>query len=150
MTDRVELSQFDLPEFEFMRGIFMKGGLWETRAKLFTQSARSSRQLREGSLRLTRVLREEWEQGKELEWIFEHGGTNGSVINLRIQDPSVSTSFVNPSQRSSGFTSFFILSLTVFARTSFHHRNLLFIFLMNQELNYTRSRRSICSAFLRV
>lgn len=120
IVDEIGLQQLEQPQFEPMKGIFLKAGLWGDRANLFTQNAWSSRQLAEASERLTEVLRREWEQGRDLEWKFEHAGNNGNIIRLLIKDPAVRNNYVRPSQRSQGFTSFFILSLTVFARTAAH------------------------------
>lgn len=135
ISDEVEAFQLEEPEFEFMQGILKKANLWDKRDRIFEQSNWSSRQLAEASERLTKVFREEWEQGKELEWRLEHGGNQGSVIHVRIKDPAVSSTYVKPSQRSSGFTSFFALGLTVFART-FQNQEQAFIYLFDEPGTY--------------
>lgn len=135
IADEIQASQLDEATYESMKGIFLKAGLWDDRARLFSQDQWSSRQLAEASTRLTDVLRQEWEQGRDLEWKFEHAGTNGTVIRLLIKDPAVRKNYVRPSQRSSGFTSFFILSLTVFART-FASPTKSFIYLFDEPGTY--------------
>jgi predicted ATP-dependent endonuclease of OLD family len=117
IADQVQLTQLDTPQFEFMKGLFLKAGLWEDRAAVFTQTPKTERMLDAASTRLTQVLRAEWEQGKNLRWKFSHASA-GNAIQLLIEDPAVSKTYVRPSQRSSGFTSFFVLSLTLFARTA--------------------------------
>lgn len=114
--DEVNRKQLDDPAYEFMKGIFIKAGLWEKRDSIFRQDSRTGRQLAEASKRLTARLKADWEQGKDLEWMLQHS-KDGSVIRLEIHDPSVESTWVRPSQRSNGFTAFFVLSLTTFART---------------------------------
>ncbi len=121
LSDEVTLAQLESPEFEFMKGLFLKAGLWEKRAEVFTQNLQTSLELDEASLRLTRTLQAEWEQGRDLSWKFQHAGARPGggepTIQVLIRDPAVSKSYVRASQRSAGFTAFFILSLAVFART---------------------------------
>lgn len=117
IADEVTLAQLETPDFEFMKGLFLKAGLWEKRAEIFTQNLQTSLALDEASLRLTRTLQSEWEQGKELAWKFQHASGKEPTIQLLIRDPAVSKTYVRASQRSSGFTAFFVLSLAVFART---------------------------------
>jgi hypothetical protein len=117
ITDEVTLAQIESPEFEFMKGLFIKAGLWERRAEVFIQNLQTSMELDRASVRLTRTLQSEWEQGKDLAWKFQHASAKEPTIQLLIRDPAVSKTYVRASQRSSGFTAFFILSLAVFART---------------------------------
>jgi hypothetical protein len=116
--DEATLSQLESPEFEFMRGLFLKAGLWDRRAEVFTQNAQTSLELDEASARLTRMLQGEWEQGGELHWKFQHcGGGKEPQIQLLMRDPAVSKTYVRASQRSTGFTAFFVMSVAVYART---------------------------------
>ncbi len=120
ISDEVTLTQLESPEFEFMKGLLLKAGLWERRTEIFAQTLQTSLELDEASARLTRTLQSEWEQGKDLSWKFQHAGGHGKgepAIQLLIRDPAVSKTYVRASQRSAGFTAFFILSLAVFART---------------------------------
>jgi hypothetical protein len=81
---------------------------------------------------LTKVLKAEWEQGKELSWKLQH---HGDRIQLLIRDPAVSNTYVLPSQRSSGFSAFFVLTLTLFARTWQNPRG-SFIYLFDEPGTY--------------
>lgn len=129
ILDEVTRAQLETPEFEFMKGIFMKAGLWEDRATIFTQDETTSRKLEEASERLTEVLQREWEQGAKLAWRFVHSGTAGSTIQLLVKDPAVQSKFVRPSRRSSGFTAFFFLAMTTHARTADRpHQEFVFLF----------------------
>lgn len=125
----VQLPQLDTPPFEFMKGLFLKAGLWEHRGTVFQQTPKTERMLDEASARLTETLRAEWEQGKNLTWKFSHG--QGNTIQLLIKDPAVSKTYVQPSQRSAGFTSFFVLSLTLHARTALQDQQ-SFIYLFDE------------------
>ena len=103
-----------------MQGIFLQAGLWDTRETIFAQTDSNSMLLDEASKKLTTVLVENWKQGKELEWKLKYSGTNGDHILLQIKDPSVSTRYTRPSLRSSGFKTYFLLSMIINART---HKN---------------------------
>jgi len=112
--DSVTKAQLDDDQYEFMKGLFMKAGLWEISDKIFQLNTRTSKLLDDASQKLTKILQKEWEQGKNLSWKFKHSG-NGSVIEIEIIDPSVSKQYVRPSQRSSGFTAFFVTNLALSA-----------------------------------
>jgi predicted ATP-dependent endonuclease of OLD family len=120
VVDEITLSQLMTPEFEFMQGIFLQAGLWDTRETIFAQTDSNSMMLDEASKKLTTVLVDKWKQGKELEWKLAYSGTNGDHIILQIKDPSVSTRYTRPSLRSSGFKTYFLLSMIINART---HKN---------------------------
>lgn len=117
VVDQVNLSQLETPAFEFMQGIFRLAGLWETRKTIFVQNDTTSRKLDEASGALTKILNDQWNQGKELKWKFEHTGTNGDTIVIKIQDPAIKGRFTRPSLRSSGFRTYFLLSMIVYARS---------------------------------
>jgi predicted ATP-dependent endonuclease of OLD family len=117
LVDQVTLPQLDTPAFEFMQGIFRLAGLWETRDLVFVQNDTTSRQLKEASDALTTILNDQWNQGKDLKWIFEHTGTNGDTIVIKIEDPAIKGRYTRPSLRSSGFRSYFLLSMIIYART---------------------------------
>lgn len=80
VIDQVNLGELATPQFEFMQGIFRLAGLWDVRNTIFSQNDTTSKILEEASVRLTRVLNDRWNQGKELKWIFKHTGTNGDHI----------------------------------------------------------------------
>jgi len=117
ISDEVTLAQLETPQFEFMQGLFMKAGLWDNRTEIFNELPRTRRLLDEASQKLSSTLKEEWEQGQHLDWMLTHIG-GGATISVTIKDPAVDNTYVCPSKRSSGFTAFFALSLTMFARTS--------------------------------
>jgi hypothetical protein len=134
ISDEVSRAELDAAEHEFMKGLFIKAGLWDARDVIFAQDVKTARQLSEASKRLTTALQSEWEQGRDLQWEFEHV-KDGAAIRLHIEDPAVSSRWVKPSQRSSGFTAFFVLSLTTFARTSFQKAR-SFIYLFDEPGTY--------------
>jgi predicted ATPase len=116
VSNSTTLADLERPENEFMQGIFRKAGIWANRRTLFQQTPKSSRTLDEASKQLTERIREEWQQGRELEFRLIHAGTNGDRIDLQIRDPSVGSAFVLPTQRSAGFSAFFGMSMAMFAR----------------------------------
>lgn len=89
VVDQVTRSELETPAFEFMQGIFRLAGLWEGRDEIFAQNDRTSKQLKEASAELTKILNDQWNQGKDLKWIFEHTGNNGDTIVIKIEDPAI-------------------------------------------------------------
>jgi predicted ATP-dependent endonuclease of OLD family len=117
LVDIVNHAQLTTPEFEFMQGIFMLAGIWEQRDTVFTADDKTSKILDEASKRLTTVLNDQWNQGKNLNWKLKHAGTNGDHIEIKIEDPSVRNRYTRPSLKSSGFQTYFLISMIVLART---------------------------------
>jgi len=117
LKDDISLAQLTIPEFEFMQGIFHLAGLWDYRNELFVQNPRTSKLLDDASSELTRILNDRWNQGRDLEWKLQHAGTNGDHIVIQIKDPAIEREFSRPSIRSSGFQTFFVLSMMINART---------------------------------
>ncbi len=117
LTDQINLEQLNSPDFEFMQGIFRLAGLWDFRNEIFTQNDRTSRLLSEASETLTQILNDKWKQGGDLIWKFEHTGMNGDQIVIKIKDPAIQSRYTRPSLRSSGFRTYFLLSMLTFART---------------------------------
>jgi predicted ATP-dependent endonuclease of OLD family len=117
VVDTVTRAQLDTPSFEFMQGIFRLAGLWDVRDAIFAQNDTTSKQLKEASARLTQILNDKWNQGKDLQWIFEHTGNNGDTIVIQIEDPAIKGRYTRPSLRSSGFRTYFLLSMIVYARS---------------------------------
>lgn len=115
VIDEVSLAEIEKPQFEFMQGIFRLAGLWEDRGTIFSQNGATLRQLSDASDKLTKVLRDEWNQGKELKWLFQHS-VSGSHIALYVEDPSVKRRYIKPSHRSVGFQTYFLLSMIIYAR----------------------------------
>jgi predicted ATP-dependent endonuclease of OLD family len=134
LVDRVNLDQLAMPQFEFMQGIFILAGLWEIRDKVFVENDKTSKLLNEASSRLTTILNDKWNQGKNLKWKLIHVGNNGDHIEIKIQDPSVKGRYTRPSLRSSGFQTYFLISMIILARTQ--NRRGLFIYLFDEPGTY--------------
>ena len=117
VVDQVKRVDLETAPFEFMQGIFRLAGLWEARDIIFAQNDTTSKQLNEASAKLTRTLNDEWNQGKDLKWRFEHTGTNGDTIVIKIEDPAIKGRYTRPSLRSSGFRTYFLLSMIIYARS---------------------------------
>jgi predicted ATP-dependent endonuclease of OLD family len=135
LTDQINLSQLDQPQYEFMQGIFRLAGIWERRKEIFSQNDKTSKILDEASKRLTEVLNDKWKQGKDLEWKLEHTGTNGDHIIIKIKDPAIQNQYTRPSLRSSGFRTYFLLSMITFARTQNKPSN-SYVFLFDEPGTY--------------
>ncbi len=116
LKDETTLEQLEgEQDFEFMQGIFRHAGIWEDRKEIFTINDQTTRKLDEASKRLTKVLNTTWNQGKDLIWHLKHD--EGSKIAIKIQDQSISSRYTRPSLKSSGFRTYFLLSMITFART---------------------------------
>jgi len=116
LKDQVNLTQLETAEFEFMQGIFRLAGIWEARKEIFVQNDKTSKLLDEASVKLTEILNTKWNQGRDLKWKLKHTGTNGDHIGIEIQDPAIGTRYTRPSLRSSGFRTYFLLSMIIYAR----------------------------------
>ena len=116
VVDKITLEDLQKPEFEFMQGVFRLAGVWDERNELFQYNPQNSKRLDEASVKLTNILNKKWNQGKNLIWKLKHTGTNGNEITIEIQDPSISRRYSRPSLRSSGFKTYFLLSMITLAR----------------------------------
>jgi len=139
IKDSISLAELIKPENEFMQGIFRKAGIWEHKDVIFSQTPRTEKLLSEASQKLTNLIQAEWEQGKELNFVLNH--TAGGIA-LRIQDPAVSNTYVLPSQRSSGFTAFFVLHFRLFARQEANPSN-RYIFLFDEPGTYLHPKGQV-------
>jgi predicted ATP-dependent endonuclease of OLD family len=117
VLDQVNAQQLETPELEFMQGIFRLAGLWDHRKTIFKQDETTSKLLDGASAELTKILNDRWNQGKELKWKLKHTGTNGDHITIEIEDPAIQGRYTRPSLRSSGFRTYFLLSMIIYART---------------------------------
>lgn len=135
LTDQITLSQLNQPQYEFMQGIFRLAGIWDKRNEIFTQNDKTSKLLDESSRILTKVLNGKWNQGKDLEWKLEHTGTNGDTIIIKIKDPAIRGQYTRPSLRSSGFRTYFLLSMITYARTQNKASN-SYLFLFDEPGTY--------------
>ena len=115
-TDSVTFEELERGENEFMRGIFYFAGIDPKDCKeLFTQDDKTQRRLQRASQQLNIQLRESWTQGQELTFQLTHNSQK-SLIELKIEDPAVTSRFVRASKRSSGFTHYFGLKTLLHAR----------------------------------
>jgi len=135
LVDQVNLSQLEQPDFEFMQGIFRIAGIWDVRQTIFSQNDKNAKILNQASEVLTNMLNDRWNQGKNLKWKLEHTGTNGDHIVIRIQDPSIDSRFTRPSLRSSGFRTYFLLSMITSARAEKYPSN-AYIYLFDEPGTY--------------
>jgi recombinational DNA repair ATPase RecF len=115
LPDDVSASQLRGEDSPFMRGIFLYAGIREDEWDgIFTQDPQSRMRLETASETLNETLRASWSQGSHLTFQLAHDSKR-SRIALEIKDPSVSTRFTRPSQRSGGFTHFFALRTVLHA-----------------------------------
>lgn len=135
VVDQITLAQLEDPQYEFMQGIFRLAEIWDSRKTIFTQNPGTSRQLDEASTKLTEILNDKWNQGKDLIWRLKHTGTNGDTIMIEIEDPSINTQYSRPSLRSSGFRTYFLLSMVTLARTG-NKPNNSYLFLFDEPGTY--------------
>lgn len=125
------VNKQELMDNECIQGIFRLAGLWEKREEIFTISTTTTRILDEASETLTKALREQWNQGKDLEWRIKHVGNNGDRVEINIKDPAISNTYSKPSLRSAGFQTFFLLSMIISSRTANSDKG-SFIFLFDE------------------
>ena len=135
LKDQITISELNNKDSEVMQGIFHLAGIWENRDNLFVQNDITTRILSDASQRLTYILNEKWNQGKNLKWNLIHSGTNGDHITIQIQDPAINSRFTRPSLRSSGFQTYFVLSMMINARKYNQPKN-TFIFLFDEPGTY--------------
>lgn len=135
LIDQVNLTQLETADYEFMQGLFRLAGLWDDRKTIFAQNDKTSKMLDEASRRLTQILNDKWNQGKDLQWKLEHTGTNGDHIVIKIQDPAIAGRYTRPSLRSSGFRTYFLMSMIILARTQNKQAN-SFIYLFDEPGTY--------------
>ncbi|HRN97533.1 MAG TPA: AAA family ATPase [Candidatus Saccharibacteria bacterium] len=122
LKDETTLKELtESKDFEFMQGIFRLAGIWDKRNEIFVANDQNSRALDEASERLTKVLNSTWNQGKDLKWHLKHLGTN--KIAIKIEDPAVQGRYTRPSLKSSGFRTYFLLSMITLARSQSHPSN---------------------------
>lgn len=142
VIDKIKLAELDDPKFEFMKGIFLEAGIWENRQDFFGINEVNTLLIERASEKLTEVMVKKWGQGGTLKWKFKQVGNNGNTIEIDIEDPSVKGRHVHPSQRSSGFRTFFLLSMQIRART-FDTKTKPHIYLFDEPGTYLHPRAQI-------
>jgi predicted ATP-dependent endonuclease of OLD family len=124
LPDSVTLNELNGDGQEFMRGIFMAAGIWENREQVFNfDPSITTKTLENASKKLTAFLKNTWKQS-DLAMVFSH---QGDRIHLLIVDPNVTSRNPLPSTKSSGFRSFFYLSMVTRAKSSESNRR-IFLF----------------------
>jgi hypothetical protein len=107
------VNQSGLDQNEVMQGVFRLAGIWEERQSLLSGNSRKKEDvLREASKVLTTRIRENWTQGRDLEFYL---GYVGNDIRLSVKDTSRSVTAL--AERSEGFTSYFAMRMLLVART---------------------------------
>lgn len=120
LSDSVSAEELGKGENEFMRGIFYYAGLVpDESGHLFEQSDRTQMQITRASEQLNKTLKESWSQGTSLRFRLTHNSKDGR-IDLQIEDPSVESTYVRASRRSSGFTHYFSLKTILYSRQQDH------------------------------
>ena len=102
-------------DHEFIRGIFRLADLKEPWDPYFTKTHATARRLDRASETLNEVLRTSWTQGADLTFHLRHDSATAE-IEIMVEDPAVTDQYVRVSRRSSGFTNFFGLKTTLYAR----------------------------------
>lgn len=114
ISDHVTLKT--LNKNDFMKGIFYYSGLEkEEWPNIFHLSEATKLKLDRASSRLDETLAQNWKQGKDLRFKLDVDSEK-KEIQLSLIDPAVTSQFVRPSKRSSGFTNFFALKTVLYAR----------------------------------
>jgi predicted ATP-dependent endonuclease of OLD family len=120
LSDSVSAKELGEGKNEFMRGIFYYAGLDPNDSEaLFKQTDRNQMTITRASEQLNTTLRKSWSQGKNLRFRLTHHSKE-EKIDLQIEDPSVATTYVRASRRSSGFTHYFSLKTILHARQKDH------------------------------
>lgn len=120
LSDSVSVKELGNGGNEFMRGIFYYAGLDpDDSDDLFEQSDRTQMAITRASEQLNKTLKESWSQGKSLRFRLTHNSKE-ERIDLQIEDPSVASTYVRASRRSSGFTHYFSLKTILHSRQQDH------------------------------
>lgn len=138
--DSVTREDLDKDSYSAMKGIFIVAGIWEQIEKIFIQNPVTEKLLAKASEKLTEELRNKWAQGEKHTWYLRHD--NGK-ITLRIEDNVVSNTYVLPSQRSSGFKSYFYLCMSIIAKNHGLPPDKKHIYLFDEPGNYLHPKAQI-------
>jgi predicted ATP-dependent endonuclease of OLD family len=120
LSDSVTAEELGEEKNEFMRGIFHYAMLNPNDCEeLFEQTDRTQMRISRASDQLNQTLRQSWSQGKDLSFRLSLNSRE-EKIELQIEDPSVTSTYVRASRRSSGFTHYFSLKTILHARQKDH------------------------------
>jgi hypothetical protein len=107
------VNESGLEQNEVMQGVFRLAGIWDNRSTLLGGNTRKNEnELREASQNLTRRIRENWTQGRDLEFYLTYVAND---IRLTVKDTAQSVTAL--AERSEGFTSYFAMRMLLVART---------------------------------
>lgn len=145
VVDQIQKEQLENKEdknHEFIKGLFISADIWDMRTQLFGDTERSSKQIEIASQKLTKVMQEKWAQNDGSLWKLKQSGTSIDILNLRLQENAVKAVDVPPSRKSSGFRTFFLLSMMITARI-YDSREKPHIFLFDEPGTYLHPRAQI-------
>ncbi len=142
IKDSVSLAELTTTDYEFMQGIFRLAGIWDQKDSLFTQNNKTQKVLDTASTELTKRLNSDWQQGRNLKWMFSPGGNAGDRIIISIGDEAVEERYTSLSHRSSGFKTYFLLKMILLARTASNPTG-SYIFLFDEPGTYLHPHAQI-------
>lgn len=119
VVDEIKKEQLDDAsdkDHEFIKGLFITADIWDMRNQLFGDTEQSAKKIEIASDRLTKVMQEKWAQNDGSLWKLRQSGESVDILKLRLQDNAVESVDVPPSRKSSGFRTFFLLSMMITAR----------------------------------
>ena len=105
-SDSVTYKEIEDEENHFMKGILYFADLDPNDLEIFELTNESMAKLMIGTATLNNRLKQDWTQGKDLDFVLISDSANKAIL-LRIVDPAVPGIHVRPSERSLGFTHFF-------------------------------------------
>lgn len=145
VVDQIRKEQLDNvsdKDHELIKGLFITADIWEMRDQLFGDTEQSGKKIEKASEQLTKVMQEKWAQNDGSIWKLKQSGASVDVLKLRLQDNAVSAVDVPPSRKSSGFRTFFLLSMMITARIH-DSKEQPHIFLFDEPGTYLHPRAQI-------
>ena len=110
------IEDVNYKDHEFIKGLFVTADIWDMRMELFGNTDKSGKKIEVASEKLTTAMQEKWAQNDGSNWKLTQSGDGIDILKLRIQDKAVDAIDVPPSRKSSGFRTFFLLSMMITAR----------------------------------
>lgn len=138
--DTVAKENLEETNYSAMKGIFIIANIWEKREQIFTQSPVTEKLLADASKKLTQALRNQWAQGEKHIWHLRHD--NGK-ITLLIEDNVIKNTYIKPSQRSSGFKTYFYLCMSIISKNYNMPKDNQFIYLFDEPGTYLHPKAQI-------